>query len=581
MQKKRSIIITVLLFALLFTSSALLRHFSGDENRRFEAYTNQLFCQEVAGSTISLHYTLKNPSAFGIEHTPISFGAYTSDTDVVCAVSENALSVLHSFERRRLSKENRLTYDILEHYLESSRQLAPYTLYDEPLATLTGAQAQLPVLLSEYRFYNRSDIENYLKLLTKTPEYFQSILEFERAKSEAGLFMAAYSADGIIQECQAFIDMADQNYLYSSFQERLDSTKLSEEDKNAYIKTNSDYIKDYVFPAYSELKEGLSALHDTGKNPNGLCHLPKGRKYYELVVSSETGSSRTIPELQQLTQQQMIADLTDMQKILSPSSGVSSVSSDLFKAQGTILNDRDPASILAELKSKLKDNFPDPPKVNTQIKYVQKSMENYLSPAFYMIPAIDNSAENVIYINQGHLPDDLSLFTTLAHEGYPGHLYQTTYYADTDPDPIRNLLSFGGYTEGWATYTEMMSYYYAPISKEQATLMQKNNSIILGLYALADMGIHYEGWTLLETISFFRSYGITDTDTIETIYELIIADPANYLKYYIGYVEFLELKKEAIEQWSDDFSQKKFHTAVLDIGPAPFELIHKNILGDK
>lgn len=393
--------------------------------------------------------------------------------------------------------------------------------------------------------------------------------------------MAAYSADGIIQECQAFIDMADQNYLYSSFQERLDSTKLSEEDKNAYIKTNSDYIKDYVLPAYSELKEGLSALHDTGKNPNGLCHLPKGRKYYELVVSSETGSSRTIPELQQLTQQQMIADLTDMQKILSPSSGVSSVSSDLFKAQGTILNDRDPASILAELKSKLKDNFPDPPKVNTQIKYVQKSMENYLSPAFYMIPAIDNSAENVIYINQGHLPDDLSLFTTLAHEGYPGHLYQTTYYADTDPDPIRNLLSFGGYTEGWATYTEMMSYYYAPISKEQATLMQKNNSIILGLYALADMGIHYEGWTLLETISFFRSYGITDTDTIETIYELIIADPANYLKYYIGYVEFLELKKEAIEQWSDDFSQKKFHTAVLDIGPAPFELIHKNILGDK
>ena len=126
-----------------------------------------------------------------------------------------------------------------------------------------------------------------------------------------------------------------------------------------------------------------------------------------------------------------------------------------------------------------------------------------------------------------------------------------------------------------------MSYYYAPISNEQATLMQKNSSIILGLYALADMGIHYEGWTLIEAISFFRSYGITDTDTIETIYDLIIADPANYLKYYIGYVEFLELKKDAIEKWDDDFTQKKFHTAVLDIGPAPFGLLHKNILDDK
>ena len=30
---------------------------------------------------------------------------------------------------------------------------------------------------------------------------------------------------------------------------------------------------------------------------------------------------------------------------------------------------------------------------------------------------------------------------------------------------------------------------------------------------------------------------------LEEIYELIVADPGNYLKYYIGYVEFLELKR--------------------------------------
>lgn len=169
--------------------------------------------------------------------------------------------------------------------------------------------------------------------------------------------MASYSADDIIQECQAFIDMADQNYLYSSFEERLDTTELSEEEKKAYIDTNSAYIKDYIFPAYSELKDGIAALRDTGKNPNGLCHLPDGRKYYELLVASETGSSRTIPELQQLTQKQMISDLSDMQKILSPTAEDSSVSSDLFKTQGTILKDPEPASILAELKSNLKDHF--------------------------------------------------------------------------------------------------------------------------------------------------------------------------------------------------------------------------------
>lgn len=578
MSKKRSLIIASLSLAVLLLSAGLYWHFRGNENQQFENYTKNLFCQEVSGSTISLHYTLKDPSAYGIENAPVSYGYLTADTDIICASSENALAAINSFDRSRLSKRNRLTYDILKDSLLSAREMAPYALYEEPLAPLTGTQAQLPVLLSEYRFYTQSDVDTYLELLTKTPEYFRSILEFEQAKSEAGLFMAAYSADGIIQECQAFIDMGDNNYLYSSFAGRLDSMELPEDKKAAYIETNSEYISNYIFPAYAELKDGLTALRDTGKNQNGLCHLPEGRDYYELVVASETGSSRTIPELQRLTQQQMINDLSDIQQILTPVDENVSVSSDLFKTQGTILDDPSPASILTDLEEKLAEHFPKPPKVSTEIKYVQKSMEEYLSPAFYMIPAIDNASENVIYINEGHLPDDLSLFTTLAHEGYPGHLYQTTYYASKNPDPIRNLLNYGGYSEGWATYSEMMGYYFAPISKEQATLMQKNTSVILGLYALADMGIHYEGWTLMEAVSFFRSYGITDTDTIEDIYDLIIADPANYLKYYIGYVEFLELKKDAVKQWGKDFSQKKFHKAVLDIGPAPFDVIREYVL---
>ena len=577
MSKKRSAIIASLFLAAIFLSVGVFRHFHQDEDQRFENYTRSLFCQEVSGSTITLHYTLKDPSAYGIKDTPITYGACSTDTSAICASVENALALLQSYDRKELSSKNKLTYDVLEDYLSSSVKEAKFSLYDEPLAPLTGTQSQLPVLLSEYQFYDVSDVDTYLKLLSKTPEYFQSIIEFEKAKSEAGLFMASYSADDIMKECQAFIDMGDENYLYSSFEERLKSLKLTAEEQASYIEKNSSAIKESIFPSYSLLKNGLAALRTSGKNNNGLCYLPKGREYYENVVASETGSSRTIPQLQQLTQAQMLDDLKAMQTVLAASTQGSSISSDVFKTQGTILEDSNPASILADLEGRLKDSFPAPPEVSTQIKYVQKSMEEYLSPAFYMVPAIDSTKNNVIYINQGHMPDDISLFTTLAHEGYPGHLYQTVYYASRKPDPIRNLLNYGGYTEGWATYSEMMSYYYTPLTKEQATLMQKNTSVILGLYALADMGIHYDGWTLLDTVSFFRGYGITDTNTIEDIYDLIIADPANYLKYYIGYVEFLELKKDAMDRWGDGFTQKRFHKAVLDVGPASFDVIRKHI----
>lgn len=580
LSKKHITAVVLISLAILTSSICIFRHLNQNADEEFSEYTHNLFCQEVSGSTITLHYTLKDPSSYGIENVPVTYGRCTTDTRAICAAVENEQARLHSHKRSQLSKENQLTYDVLDDYLSTSLSLAPYSLYEEPLAPLTGTQAQLPILLSEYQFYTSEDVDTYLELLTKTPEYFQSILEFEQAKAEAGLFMASYTVDDIVKECRTFVNLGEKHYLYSSFTERLDElSDLSDDQKETYENKNSEYLKEYVFPAYTELAEGLSALRTAGKNKNGLCYLPEGKKYYEFLVARETGSDRSIQELQTLTSRQIMEDLTAMQETLSniSSEQISSVSSDLFNSQGSLLENNEPSSILADLESQIDGNFPELPPVTTKVKYVQESMEEYLSPAFYMVPAIDNTEQNVIYINQRRMTDDISLFTTLAHEGYPGHLYQNVYYAHQKPDPIRCVLNYSGYTEGWATYSEMLSYYYTPLSKEQATLFQRNTSVILGLYALADMGIHYDGWSLLDTVSFFHTYGITNPTTIEDIYDLIIADPANYLKYYIGYVEFLELKKDAVEKWGENFTQKKFHKAVLDIGPTSFNVIRQYI----
>ena len=578
--KKRTlgILLTFSILLLLGTFFYSQHHTSQTEDQRFENYTDQLFRQELSGNTLSLHYTLKNPATYNIVNSSVSLGTYQTDTSNLSASLENSLSLLHSYDKTKLSKRNQATYEILENHLSYSLKSSQYLLYEEPLASLTGAQAQLPILLSEYQFYTKQDVDTYLALLAETPEYFASILDFEEEKSKHGLFMSKPQADAIIDECETFINLQNNNFLYSSFEQRLQTLNLPKKEKEAYVEKNVDSIKQYVYPAYEQLMQGLHELKNSGINSGGLCHLPEGDKYYELLTAIETGSSRNIPELQELTKKHIAEDLASIQKTLSSlSTETPSPSSDLFKSQGVVLEDSNPASILSSLRGNLSGHFPAPPNVNVQIKYVSQEMQNFLSPAFYLIPALDNTEENIIYINNGHISDDLSLYTTLAHEGYPGHLYQTTYFASKNPSPIRHLLDCGGYTEGWATYSEMLSYYFAPIKKTQATLMQKNSSILLGLYALADMGIHYDGWSLLDTTTFFRGYGITDTKAIEEIYQLILSDPANYLKYYIGYVEFLELKKEAMTLWGKEFTQERFHKAVLDMGPAPFDLIRKYI----
>ena len=511
-----------------------------------------VFAQETASNTVNLHYTLKNPERYGIENAPVTFGNFLTDETAMHVSIENMKESLSAFSYEELSVQNQLTYDVMRAYFEILEADADYLLYEEPLGAVSGIHTQLPVLLSEYQFYEEKDVALYLELMQTTPEYFDSLIAFEKKKSERGLFMADYAADTVIKQCNAFVDMGDGNYLISTFVDRIQELdELTEKEKSDYIQKNALVLKSYVYPAYYKLVSEIQKLKGTGQNEKGLCYLPEGKAYYEQIVKEYTGSDRNISELEDMTRRQIIADLEAMETVL----GITAE-----EVQETLsMTETDPEVILSDLKGKITAAFPAEPKTELQVKYVPEAMEEQLSPAFYMIPAIDDISENVIYVNQAHMNNSLTLFTTLAHEGYPGHLYQTVYYAGTDPDPVRNIFHFGGYIEGWATYAEMCSYYLAPLSKEQAVLLQKNSSIILGLYALADMGIHYDGWDRMDTVAFFKNYGIKDTETIEEIYELIIGSPGNYLKYYIGYVEFLELKQEWAKEKGEDFSQKEFH----------------------
>lgn len=558
------------------------------QNRKFENFTEKVFCKELASNTVSLHYTLRDPEAYGIEHSTVTFGNFTTEGKETQASVENLQKMLKTFLYEKLDVQNRLTYDILEYYLELMSDDAEYILYDEPLGLVSGVQTQLPVLLSEYPLTCREDVETYLELMRTTPEYFDSLIDFEKEKSKAGLFMSDTAADQVMEQCTAFMEMGESNYLISTFVERIKQVKeLNENEKSAYIQENALALNSYVLPAYGKLKAEVQALKGTGENEQGLCYLPNGTAYYEQVVRAETGSDRTVEEMEDLTRRQIVADLEAMEEVLGigkdtqPSRTVQENADAIEQAQETAsmqvaaVTPPNPVSILKRLEEGIKKCFPKPPETNVDVKYVPKAMEDHLSPAFYMIPAIDDYQDNVIYVNQAHMGNTLTLYTTLAHEGYPGHLYQTVYYAGTNPAPIRNILNFGGYVEGWATYAEMCSYSLAPFPKAQAVLLQKNSSILLGLYTLSDIGIHYHGWSRADLSAFFSNYGIKDMTVTDRIYDLILGAPGNYLKYYIGYVEFLELKKAWIKEMGADSPQKAFHEAVLKVGPAPFELVEK------
>lgn len=568
--------------SLLFSGCSSIRA-SSDTNTAFRQFTLELFRQDVAANTIGLHYTLKDPSAYDIVQAPVTYGSFSTNTTGMMASLENSLSALSHYHYEDLTDENKLTYDILESYLQTAQKGAPYLLYEEPLGEITGIQAQLPVLLAEYPFHDIKDVDTYLSLLSCTPDYFNSLISFEKEKADSGLFIPDSTVDAVVEQCSSFVDMKDSNYLLTTFEERLSKIPgLSSTVKRDYQKKNQEMIANAVVPAYESLIDALLELRGSGKNKKGVCYFPNGKEYYSYVVERDTGSPRSVSEIKKLIHDQIFSDLLSIQTLLSKDPELASrpVSAEAPPDKSDIflqnqIDRNQPEQILTLLEQKSSAAFPAPPDVTAQVKYVPNAMEPYLSPAFYMIPAIDDQSENVIYINQSRNVDTLKLFTTLAHEGYPGHLYQTTYFAEKNTEPLRSIFNFSGYVEGWATYAEMCSYYLSPLPKDQAALFQKNGSLTLGLYAAADIGIHYDGWSVPDTVRFFSDYGIKDTDAIQEIYNLILSDPGNYLKYYVGYLEFMELKKKAMKIDGDEFSQKNFHRAVLDVGPAPFDIVSK------
>jgi uncharacterized protein (DUF885 family) len=560
------ILIISLLTACSYSNGKNYEIYANSDNSAFEEFTDNLFKEEVVSDTLTLHYTLSNPSSYGISDYPITLGEVSSTKDYT-----NTLTQLRSFDYSTLSKEQQITYDVLEANLELSIDSKDYSYYSEPLQPLIGTHINLPITLSEYTFYTEQDVIDYLNLLDTVDEYLGSLLDYENQKSALGLFMKDDILEDVIEECNTIISDIP---LYETFDSRLEELNLDNSQIERYQTQNKTLVEEVVIPAYKNLVQGLASLKGTGKNEEGICNLPKGKDYYELLVKSATGSDSSIHDLESLVYKQLKSDASKMQELLNKDSSLAS-QSETFSFALT-----EPSEILTNLSTKTLQDFP---KLNTQISYeikeVPTALQSIVSPAYYMHSPIDKPENNVIYINSSKKQSDTSnLYSTLAHEGIPGHLYQRLYTSEHQTSPLRSLLNWIGYTEGWAVYSEFYAYDLDNATNPSLNeVIRLNSSITMAVYCLSDMYINYDGWDMEEFKKFISGFFTLDDDSLKDFYNTFIARPTNYLEYYIGYLEIMNLKEDAMKSLGDDFNIKEFHTFLLDMGESPFWVIENHM----
>ncbi|MEY8357252.1 DUF885 domain-containing protein [Lachnospiraceae bacterium 54-53] len=539
---------------------------------RFDQFTDNLFRKEISNSGISFHFSIADPASHGLDTIPLTLGDFSLEKMKKGTTELQELKKeLEGFNQRQLTSEQRLTYQILYSYIETELSSDGLELYAQPLTSTIGIQAQLPVLFAEYAFYSRDDVDHYLALLSTIDDYYGQILEFEKKKSEAGLFMSDSAADHVLKSCEAYLIQPDHSFLAETFNTRVDAlTDLTEEEKAAYKEQNLKTLEEHFIPAYKNLIDGITALMGTGTNDKGLSWYPEGKRYFEYLVNSNTGTSYdSIRSLTKAIERQMNSDIQALGQITKEHPEVLD-SLEIYSFRYT-----KPEEILESLKSQITKDFPELPPCNYTVKYVPSALESSLSPAFYLVPPLDRYEDNVIYINGNPRFKNEDLFTTLAHEGYPGHLYQNVYFLSKQPSNLRSILSFSSYSEGWATYVEYYAYTLDNgLDPELGKLLAHNTAVTLGIYAYLDICINYEGWDKEQAAKYLGTfYNIENTDIADAIYNSLVENPTNYMEYYVGYLEIIEMRNTAQRILKDDFNLKDFHTFLLDIGPAPFSVI--------
>ena len=572
LKKHRMLSVGIFLAAVLSIIYAAILSPAGKSTGSFSEFCTTLFREEMKSNTMNLHFTLKDPKAAGIDSYEITLGSLSGDSPHNQARQLKKLSEeLKKYSHRSLKGKDRLTCRLLSDYISRQQNLAAYPYYDEPLTPSGGVTSQLPVLLAEYTFRNTRDIKDYLGLLSQMDTYFLGILDYEQKKADAGLFMSDEACLKVIEGCEVFTEHPDDNFLIDTFSNRLNAMDgLTDTQKKAYLKQHSKVLSDHVIPAYSQMIKGLTMLLGRGHNNWGLCNFPEGKAYYEAVVSADTGCDDSVEDLFSQIAKARREDLTFCQNLLEKNPKLASQSP---KPDAALKEEN---AMISRLQKEILTDFPAPPQTDVEICHVDPALSEYLAPAFYITAPIDDISHNRIYINDAKNDTDIYYFTTLAHEGYPGHLYQTICTSSYGAPEVLSLLNYPGYTEGWATYTEMQAFYYAGLDQDLASLLQHNQAATLSLYATADIGIHYFGWEKEKNAAFWSEYGVDDTATVKRITDLILEEPGNYLKYYVGYLKFRQMREQlALENKS--FSVSAFHEAILRTGPSPFSVLEETV----
>lgn len=328
-----------------------------------------------------------------------------------------------------------------------------------------------------------------------------------------------------------------------------------------------------------------AASHDAGMGARR-----EGEAYYDLCLRFQTSTGLTPRDahqvgLDQVAQIEALADPILRQRGYTEGSVGTRLTA--FGKQPQYLypnTDAGRAELLADLnrqvaavEARLPQVFERLPRARVEVRRVPVSIELGSPRGYAQSPSLDGSRPGAYYINliDTAIWPRWALPTLTYHESLPGHHLQGALALEaTDTPLLHKSMGFNAYGEGWGLYAEQLADELGMYDDfPEGKLGYHQSFLYRAARIVIDTGIHALGWSREQAIRYMIETVGLAPGAAESEIERYCIWPGQACGYKIGHTEIDRLRTVARERTGDRFDIRSFHSAVLDGGAMPLEVL--------
>ncbi|PLK25626.1 DUF885 family protein [Novosphingobium sp. TH158] len=504
-----------------------------------------------------------------------------------------SLSALSRIDRRRLSPERQISFDVFQGDKRTELEmLQPDVLAltsVRPLTHFGGLHVEFPSLVAgALPFRNEADYRAALALEKVMPKVLdQAVTKFREGLS-SGVVDSRLTTSNMIAQIDALLaQKLEDSPFYAPILEF--PKAVPESARPQLARAYADTILNEVYPAYRRLRNFLANEYlPAARTQPGISAMKGGAGLYRKLIKVHTSLSLDPEEVHRLGLGEVARIQREMEdvKVRLGNSGSLRQFFDVLRtdpryhpksreelAKGFAL-------IARTVDAQIPHYFYKVPRTRLEIQPYPAYREKYEAGGSYNQGSADGSRPGVFFYNAYDLPSRFltGMATLYLHEGAPGHHFQISLAQENTSLP--DFQRFGGNTafvEGWALYAETLGYsmgLYKDPMQHWGTL---DDEMLRAMRLVVDTGIHAKGWSREQAIEYMlANSGMGRTDATAEV-ERYIAWPGQALAYKVGALTIQRLRRKAEADLGPKFDLRAFHEQVLGSGALPLPVLEAKI----